>query len=381
MLAARWAIVRVAAAGLLLTGCFYVDPIVEPPDVKIVNTQMMERDGQATLTARFVNRDEQVGLFRWQLFACATYDSASGEEDNCESTAWLEQNVQEPMFTVTKIPILTRPDGPLAMAAVVRLEARDGIGAVATDRHSYALLDAPPVLDAQLRVAARALSVGAPIDLFARYSDPDSPIADVALTWTATPPATPGAVTWESPSAPSVDTATPPHATVGRRLIPGEPGTWQVDVVATSHGKTTHASTTIAIAPDQPPSLVLWQPGVPPPGATLPISASTLFEVLQVDDDLDAYPPLAGAAQYGTAEFAWSILRPGAPGRQILDGATGNQLEFDPAAFTPGDVIELRVEVFDRQHRPPLSCEDSAPTCAVGPALRVQRQTWRVEIR
>lgn len=379
MLAARWAIVRVAAAGLLLTGCFYVDPIVEPPKVRISVSPMMERGGQATLMARFPNRDEQVGRFQWQLFACSTYHPDS--EDECEDTAWVTGDVGEPTFTVTKIPILTRSDGPLAVAAVVQLEARDGIGAVANDRVIYALLDAPPVLDAQLRVAARALSVGAPIDLFARYSDPDSPVADVALTWTATPPATPGAVTWESPSAPSVDTATPPHATVGRRLIPGEPGTWQVDVVATSHGKTTHASTTIDVAPDQPPSLVLWQPGVPPPGATLPISASTLFEVLQVDDDLDAYPPLAGATQYGTAEFAWSILRPGAPGRQILDGATGNQLEFDPAAFTPGDVIELRVEVFDRQHRPPLSCEDSAPTCTVDPALRVQRQTWRVEIR
>ena len=106
-----------------------------------------------------------------------------------------------------------------------------------------------------------------------------------------------------------------------------------------------------------------------------------MFQVPLVGDDLDAYPPIQGATQFGTTVFAWSILPPGATVRQTLAGATGNAIALDPAAFTPGDVVELRVEIFDRHHTA-LPCDDSAATCSItaSPSC-LQRQTWRVEVR
>jgi hypothetical protein len=113
----------------------------------------------------------------------------------------------------------------------------------------------------------------------------------------------------------------------------------------------------------------------------LPVSEPTLFRVLQVDDDLDAYPAVSSDPLYGTTSFAWSIRPAGAAARTLVPGATGSSFAFDPAAFTPGDVVELRVEAFDHL-RTRVDCPDDQPTCAVtSEASCVQRQTWRVEIR
>jgi hypothetical protein len=106
-----------------------------------------------------------------------------------------------------------------------------------------------------------------------------------------------------------------------------------------------------------------------------------VFQVPLVEDELDAYPRLSSDPAFGTATFAWSILAPGAATRQLLVGATGNAIDFDPAAFTPGQLVELRVEVFDRNHAA-IACPDDAPTCVsdARPAC-TQRQTWRLEVR
>jgi hypothetical protein len=133
------------------------------------------------------------------------------------------------------------------------------------------------------------------------------------------------------------------------------------------------------VGADQPPCLAQWQPIVPPDGATLPIIEPTLFEVPLVSDDLDPYPPVPGEPLFGTTTFAWSILPPGATARQPLVGATGNSVDFDPAAFTPGQIVELRVEIFDPSHGT-VACADGDPVCLASPGCS-QRQTWRVEIR
>jgi hypothetical protein len=138
------------------------------------------------------------------------------------------------------------------------------------------------------------------------------------------------------------------------------------------------------IHPDGPPCLAQWQPIAPPSGTTLPITAPTAFQVPLVDDDLDPYPAVRDAPQLGTTTFVWSILPilpPGASQRRILVSGSANHIDFDPGAFRPGDVAELRVEVFDRQHTA-LPCDDSAPTCSINAlASCLQRQTWRVEVR
>jgi hypothetical protein len=113
----------------------------------------------------------------------------------------------------------------------------------------------------------------------------------------------------------------------------------------------------------------------------LPVAEPTLFQVPLVTDDLDPYPPLSGDPHFGTTTFAWSMLTPGSPGREILVGATGNTFDFDPDAFTPGEIVELRVEIFDRKHTA-IPCADRDATCSVDASSDcIQRQTWRVEVR
>jgi hypothetical protein len=82
--------------------------------------------------------------------------------------------------------------------------------------------------------------------------------------------------------------------------------------------------------------------------------------------------------------FSWSILPPGASTRQPL-AVTGNQVALDPASYSPGDIVELRVEIADRAmilNNTAISCADNIPTCSViSDASCIQRQTWRVEVR
>ena len=72
---------------------------------------------------------------------------------------------------------------------------------------------------------------------------------------------------------------------------------------------------------------------------------------------------------------------PGQSTHQRVAGANGNSLAFDPAAYALGDVVELRVQIYDRSATP-ISCADSEQACSVisQPAC-LQRQTWRVEVR
>src|SRR5262249_37044104 len=136
-----------------------------------------------------------------------------------------------------------------------------------------------------------------------------------------------------------------------------------------------------SVGPDQPPCIAQVQPVVPPDGVSLPIDEPTRFQVPLVTDDLDPYPPLVGDPHFGTTAFAWSILAPGSSTRQLLVGATGNSVELDPSAFTPGAIVELRVEIFDRNHTA-IPCPDDAPVCEINAQSGcIQRQTWRVEVR
>ena len=66
--------------------------------------------------------------------------------------------------------------------------------------------------------------------------------------------------------------------------------------------------------------------------------------MLVVTDDLDPYPPVPGDPILGTTTFAWSLLAPGASSFASL-AATSNSVALDPADYTPGDLLELRVEV------------------------------------
>jgi hypothetical protein len=286
--------------------------------------------------------------------------------------------IKDPAFTV---PSTLQQSGGPVQSVFVHLIIEDGRGASAAADPTIRVLDGPTLV---LSRSARSLTVGAPIDLFAMYGDPDegppgTPPSKVMVKWTATAPdgqIFPSLIDLEVPQNP----ADPGHVTQGERLVPPQAGTWNVGVVATdSHGKTNPQALQLAVVPDHPPCLAQWQPIAPPDGATLPITEPTRFAVPLVDDDLDPYPPVPGQPLFGTTAFEWSILPPGAPVRRRLDGATGNSIDFDPSAFVLGDIVELRVEVFDRNHVA-VACADADPGCSASPGCP-RRQTWRVEIR
>ena len=116
------------------------------------------------------------------------------------------------------------------------------------------------------------------------------------------------------------------------------------------------------------------------PNTTIPISDPTLFQVLVVADDLDPYPSVPNDPILGTTEFHWSIVPPGGT-RQSLGGVTGSGVALDPNSYTPGDLVELRVEIQDRNHTP-VNCPDTDLTCSViSDQSCLQRLTWRVEVR
>ena len=109
------------------------------------------------------------------------------------------------------------------------------------------------------------------------------------------------------------------------------------------------------------------------------MSEPTLFQVHVVADDLDPYPTIDDPYLLPT-KFTWSLLAPGST-RQVLTGVSGNSVALDPASFQPGDIVELRVEIYDRTNDA-ITCADGVATCSViGDNNCLQRQTWRVEVR
>lgn len=369
----------VAAVCVLLTGCFYIDPILPRPRSLIIRPDVIARGGDVTLTARLVDTESPAGSFDWTVFACSGFDQ--GVASGCDDVAFYAPALDAHLPGETRntvrftVPPMTR-SGAMTQAIQVRLDARNDRGALAESDEEYPVGDAPPVV--QLRMQSHSLAVGAPIDVIATYSDVDSALDGIALDWTVTAPAAPGSFPFDGVMI-AQDPGDPGHRRVGKRLTPTVTGNWDVQVTARDpEGGSTTQDLPFTVVADQPPCLAQWLPTVPPAGATLPISTPTVFQVPLVDDDLDPYPPIEAAPQL---TFAWSILRPGAAQRELQTGATGNAIVLDPAAFTPGDVVELRVEIYDRQHIA-LPCDDAAATCSItSSASCLQRQTWRVEVR
>ena len=301
--------------------------------------------------------------FAWTVFACPT-DSGDGA---CEL---LDPPPEASEVTVV-VPDRIRPGdsaAPPTRSIRARVDVRDEYGIVinGTDRSAH-IYDRPTV-DLEIEdLVGEAVTVGIPVTLRATYTVPSADRESVALTW-------------NGPLLPGVERsfADPDHITERKQLMLVPSGKVNVTVAARYPAITVSASRTIVVLPDLPPCIAQWQPITPPPGAALPITAPTLFQVPSVADDLDGYP--RRLPPFGTATFAWSILPPGSSTRHVLSGATGNTFELDPAAFIPGDIVELRVEVFDR-NATAVACPDDQPTCAVGASLCSQRQTWRMEIR
>lgn len=372
----------VAALGSL-PGCFYIDPVNERPRIHGVVRKCavdapcdlaltdLHRGDAVEVVAQFEDPDGPATAvsYEWEIVAC---DRGANQ---CDTDAPLYRGDRAaPSFVVPR----ALASGALVQLVRVELSLRDNLGALASAFPSFAINDGPALeLSGRVRGAvltADGVSIGAPLELVARFRDSDDEVGDVELDWAVYSPDGKAAYALSALGAPDVVGDT---QTVRKQLLAFGLGAWSVRATASDRaGASTQRELTFNVAPDRAPCLGQWQPEVPPLERALPISAPTRFSIPTVTDDLDAYPSLA-IAPYGTAAFGWS-LRVGNGAFAPLAGTTGNSLELDPRNFAPGELAELRVEVFDRAH-PEVSCDASETTCAIEGCL--QRQTWRVEMR
>lgn len=350
---------------LLVTGCFYVQPINQRPSADIIQVSsaaVYRGEKDVELDASVYDPEGQLVELKWRVYACSDATQPSG----CDDVPFHTDVLQAMHFAVPPY----RADGTTPTVALrVILEASDADGATA--KPSQELLipvdDAAPTL--MLSTNGRYGDVvNTPIDVFAKADDPDDGAANLApLDWKLFSP--PG----------STATLGPTSVANAMVLVPDLAGDYDVQVTATDPlGVATVEHIGITAAPDTPPCLEQWAPLA---GGTFPMQDPTLFQILVVKDDLDPYPAISNDPVLGTTTFTWSLLPPGATQRQLLTGVLGNSVALDPASYKPGDVLELRVEIADRNHTM-VNCPDSDATCSVisNPAC-IQRQTWRVEVQ
>jgi hypothetical protein len=263
----------------------------------------------------------------------------------------------------------------------VLLDASDEFGAAARPQQVLviALSDHAPALQLS-QSSAHDYVVGSHVALGVDVSDlDDDPTTDV-VQWTVDTPVPNAAYTLTDPEMVGSG-AVNGHVTYRSTLLTQVAGTWTVHVTATDPlQQATEKDFVLAIGDDLPPCITAPSP-LASPSASYPLFQPTLFEVPIVIDDLDVYPPSQGGdSDLGVASFHWSIEQPGASAFAPLD-VTGNGVPLDPATYSSGDVVQLRVEVHDRVGRDFSGCAGD-PTCALNEAEAscLQRITWTVQV-
>ncbi len=370
----------------LVSGCIYTDPINQRPSIGIKRkapTGEVFRGSAVTLEANYHDPEGQIVFFQWRAYACtdATPD-ASGARPGCDATPFFTGVLETADFDVPS----RRADADVPVAQVIALlQAQDDYGATSKPTQELLLPISNAVPKVVLRKDSRYNYVkGTDIRIYAAISDiDDGPLAPT-LEWKVFSPQSQPTFAFEDlvPPVPQ-DPMHPEIRQLGKRFHPDAIGDYEIQLDATDPlGGTFMDHLTISVVDDTPPCLRQLAPIVAPPGTALPLTEPTLFRVDIVEDDLDPFPATSDPV-LGTPHFFWSILPPGASTRQSLS-ATGNAVPLDPTNYQPGDIVELRVEIGDRNTfaNRPLGCAESAATCAIGTDTTcLQRQTWRVEVR
>jgi hypothetical protein len=358
----------------LACGCFYTAPIDQRPSATITGepSTPLHRGDPLTLTADIDDPEGNAVTVVWSAYGCSLTDCDDMTRLTSASLTW--------QFDVPR----TRFDNVTPVQALyITLDAMDSYGAHARPMPtlSIAIPDLPPEVTMSA-TSTYSYVIGTPVDFYAKYGDPDDEASGVKLTWNVFTPSSQPTYTL-TPLTVQQDPSDTTHLLAGQTLVPQGTGTWTVEVVATDPlGMTGSASQQVTMQVDPPPCLEQWTPIAPPPGDELPLDQATLFEALVVQDDLDPFPPVPGDPILGTTTFVWSLLAPGSAAFQTL-AATSNSVALDPADYAPGNVLQLRVEVYDRNTvNMALPCDASDPTCSItGDPSCIQRQTWDVEVQ
>lgn len=358
---------------LFAVGCFYSDGINQRPSLDIHQSgDAVFRTATVTFTATGVDPDGDSIAYSWRAYACTA--------GACDQVPF--QTGTSPDFAATLPMFRLDPCGVDRTCEFdtlhVTLDGRDSYGATSrpTQTLDLALVDQAPRVE--LRKDPRhAYVVSTPVNVYALLSDPDDLAEDLPITWTAFGPANEN----ETASA-LVDPSLPPAAPSYQKIFtPNMDGLWTIRVATNDpSGMPGSTDLPIQVDADHAPCLTQWTPAATTlPNTTIPLTDPTLFQIQVVTDDLDPYPSSPNPP-IGVTEFHWSIVPPNGT-RQQLAGVTGNAIPLDPASYHPGDIVELRVEIQDRNHTP-VNCPDGDLTCSViSDNACLQRLTWRVEVR
>ncbi len=385
----------IAAVVGALPGCFYYESINQRPAVEIENLSAMPKEPGDTAMLRAVTNDHDGDFIklRWRVYACtdATKFETSATE-GCDDTPFYEKSDPDVQFV---LPATFGLQGErTALSAFVILEATDEFGATAKPRAELIIPigNRPPTLEL-FKQSKYEFVAGTPVRVLAKVGDLDHGPESVELTWRADPPLGTGFVASLVDANPAVivDEDDPAHLQHAKIFVANDPGNWTVRVTAADPlgvAKPTEFPDNIVddeieivVIADQAPCLAQLTPIIPPAGVAMPMSSPTLFRVPVVRDDLDPYPLIPNDEIFRATKFRWSLKNPGASAHAIVAGASGNSFALDPASYAPGDLVEVRVEIFDRKDTP-INCPVGDATCStISQPSCLQRQTWRVEVR
>jgi hypothetical protein len=368
------------------TGCFYTDEINQRPAIAIDGIgDEVYRGDRVELTQTHDDPEGHYVSFTWRAYACT--DGEGGAD--CDTEPFYSDILDHAGFTVP-----FKRDGGLPVRNVrVVLAAKDELGATAKPMQELVIvtLDRPPGLQLE-RGGNFVMTPNRAVIVYATVSDIDDGPASLGTpTWEVFSPAQVMApdllvdVDLEPEQMPD-----PKLRTYAKKFTPPITGDWEIRVTATDPlDKATTRSLIFTVAPPPPPCIAQLAPIVPTGGAALPVTEPKLFQVPVVIDDLDVFPAqinkpsdiALGLTPLDVTRFEWWFKGPGAPAHSVVGGATASSFSFDPAGYTPGDIVEIRVQVYDRENTP-MNCLPTDPTCSViSQPTCIQRQTWRVEVR
>ena len=378
---------RLAVVCLALSGCIIADPINQRPslDIKQTSGEVVYRGDMVELEAVAEDPEQHFVFFHFRAYlgtaGCAT------DISQCDSEPFAEMSSDHFEFQVESFRKPPNDTVPVELVRVV-LQGQDDYGATANPPQELLIpiADRPPTLRL-FKSSPFDDVVQTPVHIYAEVGDPDDGPANPTLTWEVfTPTNQPNYTFVDVQVEPDTDETTVEY---GKQLtslprLPDADGTgdYMIRVTATdSLGQQTTETIPIVIGPDTPPCLRQLSPLVAVSPASLPMSAPTLFQVHVVKDELDPYPMVNDPFGIVRAtRFTWSLSRNGGP-RQALTGVSGNSVALDPAAYQTDDILELRVEIYDRNNTA-ITCADGIATCSViSDNTCLQRQTWRVEVR
>lgn len=390
----------VAAVVGALPGCFYYESINQRPAVQIENlsSESLSPGDTAMLRAVMEDPDGDFISLSWRVYACTDAEKFGEDsiEASCDQRPFFERSDVDVEFGIPAMRTVEDAESQAlsAESALVILEAFDEYGAIAKPRAELIIpiVNKSPTLVLS-KQSTYAFVAGTPVRVIAKVGDDDDGPDRVSLTWSADPPLATGFVAELVDADPALisDPSDPMHLQHVKIFTADGAGEWTVRVTAADPlgasdpdghpDNITDGAITINVVPDQAPCIAQLAPAVPPAGVAMPMSSPTLFRVPVVRDDLDRYPLVPNDEIFGAAQFRWSLKNPGASTHVVVAGASGNSFALDPASYTPGDLVDVRVEIFDRKNTP-IPCPDGDATCStISEPTCLQRRTWRVEVR